>query len=127
MSSSGEIHMSGISVRRVPGTVAVGGRVRVPGVRLDPVVAGEPRVGSRVCAGCARRTSVTAGTVFAGTRSPLTQWFAAAWHVCATKMGSDPMGDKAYRQRISAWVEQQWAEKDSLIDELLREAQNVPG
>ena len=35
-------------------------------------------------------------------------------------LGSDPIGDKAYRQRISAWVEQQWTEKDRLIDELLR-------
>ena len=35
-------------------------------------------------------------------------------------LGSDPIGDKAYRQRISAWVEQQWAEKDRLIDELRR-------
>jgi 1-acyl-sn-glycerol-3-phosphate acyltransferase len=34
-------------------------------------------------------------------------------------LGSDPIGDKAYRQRISAWVEQQWLEKDRLIDELL--------
>ena len=35
-------------------------------------------------------------------------------------LGSDPVGDKPYRQRISAWVEQQWAEKDQLIEELLR-------
>lgn len=35
-------------------------------------------------------------------------------------LGSDPIGDKAYRQRISAWVEAQWAEKDALIDQLLR-------
>jgi 1-acyl-sn-glycerol-3-phosphate acyltransferase len=34
-------------------------------------------------------------------------------------LGSDPIGDKAYRQRISAWTEQQWSEKDRLIDELL--------
>jgi 1-acyl-sn-glycerol-3-phosphate acyltransferase len=34
-------------------------------------------------------------------------------------LGSDPVGDKAYRQRISAWIEQQWAEKDRLIDTLL--------
>ena len=34
-------------------------------------------------------------------------------------LGSDPVGDKAYRQRISAWVEQQWSEKDALIDKLL--------
>ena len=36
-------------------------------------------------------------------------------------LGSDPMGDKAYRQRIGAWVEGQWAEKDRQIDELLGE------
>jgi transposase-like protein len=47
---------------------------------------------SRVCAHCAKRTSVTAGTVFAGTRTPLTQWFAAAWHVCATKNGASALG-----------------------------------
>jgi hypothetical protein len=34
-------------------------------------------------------------------------------------LGSDPIGDKPYRQRISAWVEHQWVEKDLLIDELL--------
>ncbi len=37
-------------------------------------------------------------------------------------LGSDPIADKAYRQRIGTWVEQQWAEKDALIDELLRGA-----
>jgi 1-acyl-sn-glycerol-3-phosphate acyltransferase len=35
-------------------------------------------------------------------------------------LGADPIGDKAYRQRISAWVDQQWAEKDVLMDSLLR-------
>ena len=37
-------------------------------------------------------------------------------------LGSDPIGDKAYRQRITAWVEQQWAEKDALIEQLLRKS-----
>lgn len=45
---------------------------RVPGVRADAIVAASRGVGARVCAACAKRTSVTAGTVFAGTRSPLT-------------------------------------------------------
>jgi len=40
-------------------------------------------------------------------------------------LGSDPIGDKAYRQRISAWVEQQWSAKDRLIDELLRNARDA--
>jgi hypothetical protein len=35
-------------------------------------------------------------------------------------LGSDPLGDKAYRQRISAWVDAQWAEKDALIAALMR-------
>jgi 1-acyl-sn-glycerol-3-phosphate acyltransferase len=44
----------------------------------------------------------------------------------ADVLGGDPIGDKAYRQRIGAWVEQQWAEKDALIDQLLRGAPPVP-
>jgi 1-acyl-sn-glycerol-3-phosphate acyltransferase len=41
-------------------------------------------------------------------------------------LGSDPIGDKPYRQRISAWVEHQWIEKDLLIDELLVDAGQNP-
>jgi 1-acyl-sn-glycerol-3-phosphate acyltransferase len=37
-------------------------------------------------------------------------------------LGSDPISDKAYRQRIGAWVDHQWTAKDQLIDELLRGA-----
>jgi 1-acyl-sn-glycerol-3-phosphate acyltransferase len=40
----------------------------------------------------------------------------------AAVLGSDPVGDKAYRQRISAWVEEQWGEKDALIESLLQGA-----
>lgn len=42
-------------------------------------------------------------------------------------LGSDPIGDRPYRQRIHAWVEQQWQEKDGLIDQLLRAALGPPG
>jgi hypothetical protein len=37
----------------------------------------------------------------------------------STMLGSDPVGDKAYRQRISEWVGGQWADKDAVLDELL--------
>jgi hypothetical protein len=70
----------------------LGRRVRLPRLQLDQVLAGQPgtrRPGLRTCA---KRTSVTTGTVFASTRSPLTQWFAAAWHVCATKNGASALG-----------------------------------
>jgi len=39
------------------------------------------------CAGCDRRVSATAGTIFHGTRTPLTVWFAAAWHLTSSKVG----------------------------------------
>jgi len=42
-------------------------------------------------------------------------------------LGSDPVGDKAYRQRISTWVEQQWSEKDGLIDSLLGPSAQLAG
>lgn len=38
-----------------------------------------------VCGGCGRRVSVTAGTVFAGTRTPLRSWFVAAWTLTGTR------------------------------------------
>jgi transposase-like protein len=39
------------------------------------------------CAGCRTRTSVTAGTIFDRTRTPLTVWFAACWHFATSKNG----------------------------------------
>jgi transposase-like protein/ribosomal protein L37AE/L43A len=39
------------------------------------------------CAACGRQTSVTAGTVFQDTRTPLTTWFRAMWCVTSTKTG----------------------------------------
>src|SRR3954465_3049463 len=39
------------------------------------------------CSGCGRRTSVTAGTIFDRTRTPLTVWFTACWQFAATKDG----------------------------------------
>jgi len=37
----------------------------------------------------------------------------------AEVLGGDPVNDKAYRQRIGAWVDQQWIDKDRMIDTLL--------
>ena len=52
--------------------------------------AGEPWRGSRqrlVCRACGHQTTVTAGTLFQGTRTPLRQWFAAAWLVATAEQG----------------------------------------
>ncbi len=43
--------------------------------------------GRFICRACRRQTSVTAGTVFQGTRKPLTLWFRAIWLVTSQKQG----------------------------------------
>jgi transposase-like protein len=40
-----------------------------------------------MCAGCSHRTSVTAGTIFDRTRTPLTVWFTACWLFATAKDG----------------------------------------
>ena len=44
------------------------------------------------CAICQRQTSVTAGTIFEGTRKPLRIWFLAVWHVTNQKFGGNALG-----------------------------------
>jgi len=39
------------------------------------------------CEPCRRRVSATAGTIFHGSRTPLTVWFAAAWYMTSAKNG----------------------------------------
>jgi transposase-like protein len=49
-----------------------------------------PWRGSRhrlVCRRCGHQTTVTAGTLFQGTRTPLLVWFAAAWKVTTAEQG----------------------------------------
>ena len=43
------------------------------------------------CGGCKRRVSVTAGTIFHGTRTPLTVWFDAAWLMMTSKSGTSAL------------------------------------
>ena len=44
------------------------------------------------CRRCGAQTSVTSGTVFHGTRKPLTLWFRALWHIVAQKYGTNAIG-----------------------------------
>jgi transposase-like protein len=48
--------------------------------------------GRWICGQCNRKTSVTAGTVFDKTRTPLTTWFAAVWYVTNQKNGVSALG-----------------------------------
>ena len=43
------------------------------------------------CVACGRQTSVTAGTVFQDTRTPLTTWFRAMWCVTSSKTGTSAL------------------------------------
>jgi transposase-like protein len=44
------------------------------------------------CAACGRQTSVTAGTIFHRSRTPLQIWFAAAWLMTSQKQGVSALG-----------------------------------
>lgn len=45
-----------------------------------------------MCAACGRQTSVTAGTIFQDTRTPLPMWFRAIWWVVSQKNGASALG-----------------------------------
>ena len=47
------------------------------------------------CWACRRETSVTAGTIFEGTRKPLRTWFLAMWFVTSQKNGVSALGAAA--------------------------------
>ena len=60
-------------------------------------VIGEPYKSTRgrlVCSSCRHQATVTAGTIFDKTRTPLTSWFAATWYVTNQKNGVSAMGLK---------------------------------
>src|ERR1017187_1211577 len=58
-------------------------------------VSGEPWMMSDEllrCRSCRGRTSLTAGTIFEGTRKPLRTWFMAIWFVTSQKNGVSALG-----------------------------------
>jgi transposase-like protein len=72
------------------------------------------------CAACGRQTSVTAGTIFQDTRTPLTTWFRAMWWVTSQKTGASALGLKrvlGLKSYQTAWA---WLHK-------LRRAMVRPG
>ena len=45
-----------------------------------------------MCVACGHQVSVTAGTIFQGTRMPLVLWFRAIWCVTSQKNGTSALG-----------------------------------
>src|SRR4029453_4943041 len=77
--------MSGIS-----GAASMAGGFPLSALRWRPVVAGSR--GLLECARCGSQTSVTAGTIFQDTRTPLSVWFRAMWWVTTQKNGASALG-----------------------------------
>ncbi|MDQ2733704.1 MAG: IS1595 family transposase [Pseudomonadota bacterium] len=72
-------------------------RLRWPGGFICPscASAGTPYRSSRsrlMCRDCARQSTVTAGTLFDKTRTPLRVWLAAAWYLTNQKQGVSALG-----------------------------------
>ena len=59
-----------------------------------------------VCPACRYQTSVSAGTIFDKTRTPLTTWFEAAWHVTTAKNG---MSAKTLERTLGTSYRVAWA------------------
>jgi hypothetical protein len=77
----------------LPRAAALGRRVRVPVLRDGGWR--QMADGLRRCAACRGETSVTAGTIFAGTRTPMVSWFAAVWYVVKPEAGRQRAGAAA--------------------------------
>lgn len=58
-----------------------------------------------ICPICRHQTSVTAGTIFDKTRTPLKTWFEAAWHVSTAKSG---MSAKTLERTIGTSYKVAW-------------------
>lgn len=72
------------------------------------------------CKHCQRQTSITAGTVFEGTRKPLRVWFQVIWYITNQKLGVSALGLKrvlGFGSYQTAWT---WLHK-------LRRAMVRPG
>ena len=61
--------------------------------------------GRLVCPRCRHQSTVTAGTIFDTTRTPLTTWFDAAWHVTTAKNG---MSAKTLEQTMGVSYHVAW-------------------
>ena len=93
---------------------------RAASAARSAVAGGRWAMGCAAARSCRSETSVTAGTIFAGTRTPLVSWFAAVWYVVNQKQGVSALG----LQRVlglgsyeTAWA---WLHK-------LRRAMVLPG
>jgi transposase-like protein len=72
------------------------------------------------CQSCGVQSSVTTGTIFHGTRKPLSLWFRAMWHITSQKYGANALGLKRVLGLGSYQTAWEWLHK-------LRRAMVRPG
>jgi transposase-like protein len=73
-----------------------------------------------VCAGCQYQASLIAGTIFEGTRKPLSLWFRVIWWVTTQKNGASALGLQRELGLKTYWTAWTWLHK-------LRRAMVRPG
>ena len=80
----------------IPGHFGGVARHTMPASYWDVIGRANPRKGGVAprCRSCRARTSLTAGTIFEGTRKPLRLWFLAMWFVTSQKNGVSALGLK---------------------------------
>jgi hypothetical protein len=71
-----------------------------------------------VCRACERQTSITAQTIFAGTRTPLRSWFGAIWQLVSAKQGMSALQLK--RMMGLGSYETAWAQLHKLRRAMVR-------
>lgn len=64
-----------------------------------------------MCGSCGYQVSLLAGTVFQGTRKPLTTWFRAMWYVTSQKTGASALGLKGMLGLGSYYTAWTWLHK----------------
>lgn len=72
------------------------------------------------CSRCGKQTTITSGTIFHGTRKPLSLWFRAMWHITGQKYGANALGLQRVLNFGSYHTAWQWLHK-------LRRAMVRPG
>ncbi len=84
------------------------------------------RLGDRrfMCSACGARTSVTAGTIFDRTRTPLTVWFTVCWHFATAKDGISARSLKRVLEIGSCQTA--WAMLHRLRSVLVRPGRDLP-
>lgn len=85
----------------------------------------ETKRGLWVCRACKRQTSLTAQTIFAGTRTSLQRWFAAIWQLVSAKQGMSALQLK--RTMGLGSYETAWAHLHKLRRAMVRPGRDLLG